>query len=504
MKYVIKTKSDLFTGVSLIILIPEEDLDIKALNAMQEEKPEFILPFHVRHVDKCIELTYHIEAHCKLQYIAGDYGANEYVFLWASILSPLQECSDWHMKTYSFLLHTEHLYYDKSKKTVSYVYIPSLSDCSDYNDLKEMATVLTKQISVKDTALENKVLRIIMKEFTPKDFMLTLRQYTPEFTMLAIKPSIAEPLSKADVEPLVLSAVESESSTDGNIIKQDAKCAYDKSKHGGNSKQNDSQCRESAHSHATRQDDCRDFTINMPVNESVKKGSNAKNHNAKHVIDESKNANKNYGFFWFFRKKKDNEALNTKNAAICQQPHSSLDQSQLPTAKPKCITQLRPASPDVRLGVDTKPSQHNNQEVSVQAKLYNSHISAFDAQFTDDVTQSITPNENGGKLWLVGSILLPALIDVKMDKNEVFTIGRYDATIGRKQSSFEFERQTKAISRRHAAIERNEEKYNIIDLSSSAGTFVNGQKLPPNTPCQLSNGCRVSFGSSGADYVWEE
>jgi len=60
------------------------------------------------------------------------------------------------------------------------------------------------------------------------------------------------------------------------------------------------------------------------------------------------------------------------------------------------------------------------------------------------------------------------------------------------------------VSRRHAALERNADIYSIIDLSSSAGTYINGHKLPPNTPFELVNGYRVSFGNCGADYVWEQ
>ena len=60
------------------------------------------------------------------------------------------------------------------------------------------------------------------------------------------------------------------------------------------------------------------------------------------------------------------------------------------------------------------------------------------------------------------------------------------------------------MSRRHAAIEREESGYFLMDLASSAGTFVNGQKLIPNVPQALENGCRVSFGTGGADYIWNE
>ena len=122
----------------------------------------------------------------------------------------------------------------------------------------------------------------------------------------------------------------------------------------------------------------------------------------------------------------------------------------------------------------------------------------------NDDTQNFADVAAGTRLRHIGSVLLPPFIDVTIQKGEVFTVGRFDAAIGRQQSSFEFDKKTKAVSRRHAAIERGAESYSIIDLSSSGGTFVNGQRLPPNTPCELGQGCRVSFGNAGADYVWEE
>lgn len=108
-------------------------------------------------------------------------------------------------------------------------------------------------------------------------------------------------------------------------------------------------------------------------------------------------------------------------------------------------------------------------------------------------------------LRLVGDPSLPREIPVEIGAGQVFTIGRFDVSVGHAQSDFEFDKKTKAISRHHAAIERRADgSYVIVDLSSSAGTFVNGERLGANVPCRLTRGCRVAFGTSGADYIWEE
>lgn len=88
-------------------------------------------------------------------------------------------------------------------------------------------------------------------------------------------------------------------------------------------------------------------------------------------------------------------------------------------------------------------------------------------------------------------------------RGETFSIGRVDVALGRAQSDFEFPADTKAVSRRHAAISRDQGGYIIQDLGSKAGTFVNGAQLQPQVLYRLENGDVISFGNGGADYIWE-
>ena len=101
--------------------------------------------------------------------------------------------------------------------------------------------------------------------------------------------------------------------------------------------------------------------------------------------------------------------------------------------------------------------------------------------------------------------MLPVVIPVDIPRGEIFTIGRFDVSVGRKQSDFEFDKKTKAVSRRHAMIERKMDgSYVILDCGSKAGTYVNGEQLLPKTPYRIECGTRISFGTAGANYIWEE
>lgn len=50
------------------------------------------------------------------------------------------------------------------------------------------------------------------------------------------------------------------------------------------------------------------------------------------------------------------------------------------------------------------------------------------------------------------------------------------------------------ISRRHAVIRRTKEGYEITDLASTNGSWMNGMKLTPNRTYPLASGSQVRFG----------
>ncbi|MCL2152231.1 MAG: FHA domain-containing protein [Oscillospiraceae bacterium] len=106
-------------------------------------------------------------------------------------------------------------------------------------------------------------------------------------------------------------------------------------------------------------------------------------------------------------------------------------------------------------------------------------------------------------LRLIGLPGLPELIPLVLKEGQPYVIGRFDVNIGRKQCDFEFEKTTKTVSRRQAAVERVAYGYSITDLNSRAGTFVNGNSIIPGKPFPLRHGDQVSFGNAGVEYVFE-
>jgi len=146
--------------------------------------------------------------------------------------------------------------------------------------------------------------------------------------------------------------------------------------------------------------------------------------------------------------------------------------------------------------------------VQNRAQLAARYVAEYEQPSTDIIDPSMTDLgdvlEIGSKLHRSSHLYnLPETIFLPL-QSQPFIIGRFDISIGRKQGDFEFEKNTKAVSRRHAAIERTVRGTIVTDLISRAGTFINGQRISPGEPYLLKDGDHLSFGNAGADYIFEE
>lgn len=453
--YQLETKSDFQSGTTLVLSLPEEEVDQKALYTMAANRPEFLLPFRYKMVDGQVELSYQIGKKNKLAYVSGPCTTEEYVDLWVEILQPLLDCDDWFMNSYSFVLDAEHLYCDKNRKSVGLIYIPSVIPASDYELLKGMVAKVARMNPVEDVHLENKVMWAL-QEFNPKDFLQILKPYRSqkiEQNRMPIAPPI--PPSPPMEESSLKQSVKSMIPPIPQVFKETSEPPVMPPK------QESSVRRPS------------DIEIHFPQEDPKEKKQKEKKEKKGGLFGfkkesapkekKVKSEEKESRGFWGKKKEKNQQIL--EGAAAVSEP------------------------PEM--------------EILQQSGFAPAQKSAFEEE-RFDVTELDIDESEGAKFRYVGYENHPRVIDVNIRENGIFTIGRFDPSVGVKQCSFEFDKRTKAVSRRHAAVERKGEKYFLVDLSSSAGTYINGQKLPPNTPVKLERGCRVAFGHSGADYVWEE
>ncbi len=472
MIYEIQSKSDFSTGATLVVRIPEDDFDHQAFYTVERDWPSFLLPFRCHSVDGQVECTYHLGAATKLQYRFGSRSAKEYIEFWKQILLPLLECDDWFLQPYSFVLDPAYLYIDREAEHVLYVYIPTKKSCGGAKDLRDMVAALARQNPATEHELENMALRAIMEDFRPKEFLQMIKGFDrseagakKQSGYLYEHPTAAEmPMySQSPVAPQPIyqpvQAVQPPAPQPVSSVPQPEYTPVPRQSPGG------------------PDDIVIEFDDKKKKDKKTKKEKSVKEKKEKPVkekkekpIKEKKGWNK---------KEKGNEIL------------LGAEYEEMFAPKPAYMPQSAAVAAPAVSPVPFVPSAHSVPPVVQQAEEY------------DDVTQ-LEDMSAGARLRLVGAPTFPSSILVTVASGRPFTIGRFDVSVGHQQSDFEFDKKSRGVSRHHAVIERDGNgNYWLIDLSSTAGTFVGGKRLTPNVPEYLQSGCTVSFGTSGADYIWE-
>lgn len=452
MTYQIESKSDL-SGALLVVRFPERELDAKALYTIQADPPDFLVPFRFRCVDGEAECTYQLGGRSRLLYRCAGRAPGELVGFWERVLQPLLDCGDWFLKPFSFVLDARYLYTDREGRSVSYLYIPSKEDCSGPDALRELATELAQKNPSVDAELEVKVLRAIMQDFQPSAFLQMLREVQPSVLAQKLTPPVQAPVPpRAGPEAQCPPAAPEPPGSD-RVPRAPEPPAPGR-----------------VHRTAEPQ---MDGDIQIHLSGGGKKPPKPKK--------EKKSL--------FGHKEKKEEKKEKKEGGL-------FGRKKQPDAPREIIlgaaAEAAPPSPGA-----AAPSPAGSAFIGASVSM---------PEEEDGVTMILEPVTPGGcRFRLVGEPGLPREIPVVLEPGGVFTIGRFDVSVGRRQSDFEFEGKTKAVSRHHAAVERTPDGgYVLVDLDSAAGTFVGGERLTPNVARRLSSGDRVAFGIAGADYIWEE
>ena len=431
------------TGAVVVIRFPENELDENALYTIKDDMPDFLVPFGYRIIDGMVECTYQTGRCAKLKYYFEDKGKtlHEYPRFWQQIIQPLLDCGDWFMSPFNFVLDTQYLYTEEKKAKVKYLYIPMRHPYETMEHLRDLVIELVHKNPVDDPEIENMVLKAIMQQFQPYAFLQML------------KDAEAKKLPEENLSPAQ------------NMPKQEQV----KHEYAPVPEQPAQMVTPVAPMERVREP--QKNVLEQKVDEIIIDfGENPTGKNKK---KEEKPAKKRKGFKELFSKK---------------------DAAAVPD--------------EIRFGAaDKEVKREENAAQPVKRDMRELQANVYfppEPESEDGVTQ-LDEADNYTGFRLRSDAKLPSQIIVDIQPGECFSIGRLDISVGHQQSNFEFAPNTKAVSRHHAAIERHKDgTYGIVDLRSSAGTFVNGKKLTPNVEHPLCPNDFVSFGTSGADYTWNE
>ena len=76
--------------------------------------------------------------------------------------------------------------------------------------------------------------------------------------------------------------------------------------------------------------------------------------------------------------------------------------------------------------------------------------------------------------------------------------------IGTLKTKVDYVIDSRSVSRFHAKIEQESEQFFLVDLNSTNGTFVNGQRLEPNEKCMIYPGDLIAFAEIGYRFGKEQ
>ncbi len=501
MMYDIKEKNDFDVGTIFTFKIPIEEVDNNALRTIQNDAPKFLLPFKCRVIDDMLEITYKVGTFAKFSYMGKLSSVDEYKNLWMNILTPLKSCGDWFLKPNSFYLDYKYLYYNENTKDILYIYLPTLKPVSSEEAMKE----LIKDIAIKNQDISPKLGMNIMgamRNFNFTSFLNLIRNFSEENEVVngnvaqsftpqqpvanqskrydmpktdvkkanSFTPTVAKTKSEIkNPKPTPLAPVKNEPQGEINI---DYPIALEEG--------------ETELFAEGFEKFFKDPLQKMKL--PFDKSKQEKQEKQEQYAEPSKQKKSIFGKFGRV------EALIKKgNTGDVESPKIEIQDDYPIVINPEMQPQLQP-----QLQPQGQPQQyaHSNNNINVQMQ--------YGSDVENDETQLEEFASTGPRFVYIGNKNHPREIAVNIHVGQFFTIGRYNAILGQAQHDFEFDNNTKAVSRKHAGVERVQNGYLIVDMNSSAGTFLDGNKLPVNAPFQLKPGAKVSFGTSGADYIWQE
>jgi hypothetical protein len=113
---------------------------------------------------------------------------------------------------------------------------------------------------------------------------------------------------------------------------------------------------------------------------------------------------------------------------------------------------------------------------------------------TDELLQHLQPPETSPEIG-IAFFFTDEKLPFELRTDNEFVMGRKtDETPEKIVDLINYDAFGHGVSRRHAKIRRTETGYEIIDLESTNGTWVNEQRLTPNRPYPLPSGALIRLG----------
>ncbi|MBD5552389.1 MAG: FHA domain-containing protein [Lachnospiraceae bacterium] len=443
-------------------------LDEIAVNVLQEDCPDFLIPFRLMSRNDNNLLRYKLINAIALEYSNLTLPGAAFAEMYLSLLKPFLKGKDWFLNYHNICIDKKYVYLNKELTQAFYIYIPEESCCNSDEEILHFFQAVLNNVTITDdssfmvrlyqyfsrgdTTLsdlylivedENKKIKSVVSAGEVKSQTYTAPQTVPEINAAErerVQP-VEAPVQRQEIPAPV--SVEKEKKT---------------GLFGGGKKKG-----KKAESSAV-----------SPEVSFGADGFGSDDEVMKALFGEEK------------KKKKEKPLKQKKEKVFSEEKGKGLFGGR------KKSTVVPEA--DHESAVSEKQDAVNSQSGYMQQDYIQNSIPEPLMSGEDDTTEICEDGmeQVGGYLELMdGSIQgAPVRIELSFDKPYI-TLGRNSSNSVKPDVLFDSE--LKRIGRMHARIEKREDAPYIIDLGSANHTSLNGQVLIPNCPYPLKNGDELTF-----------
>lgn len=468
-------------GNYLNIALPlQAEVDEIAVRVMEEDCPEFLIPFRIVTVNGSTNLRYKLINTIALAYSERNLSKQQFVKLFMDLLTPFMKGKDWFLDYHNLCIDPRYVFINKMNHGVSLIYVPENSYRYSDEEIKKFFKDLFTEITIADDpgfqvtmfryfGNEDSNLADLYQILLQEQKKTGMEQAAvPQYTAQNITPAMAmrETVPSQTTSQMPAKKVETVSQTaSAAVAAPTGKQTEPHTKNGGKftlfGGKKESEPKKAADPVPVQKEELfaglddmsdSDAAVSALFGDTPKK---------------KKEKKEGGGFSLFGGKKKEQNSISTVSTqASTDRPQNALAQQP--------VMQQAPA-----------------QQMTIGG--FNGGGFQMVSAAMDESTEIAGEDYRGGAcLELIESAVPGAIPRISLDFAGPFiTIGR--ASSDEIQPDVAFSKDFSRIGRKHARIERSGSGYSIIDLGSANHTLVNNQVLIPNQPYPLPDGGEVTF-----------
>lgn len=477
-------------GNYLNIALPlTAEVDEIAVRVMEEDCPDFLIPFRLVTVNGSTNLRYKLINTIALAYSDRNLSKQQFVKLFMDLLTPFMKGKDWFLDYHNLCIDPRYVFINKMNNGVSLIYVPENSYRYSDEEIKKFFKNLFTEITISDDpGFQVTMFRYFGNEDSNLAdlYQILLQEQkktgmgqtaVPQYATQTAAPSLTPGETAAQPRTVSQNSTfqtppqnagnmsQTAAASAGKPAEQHAKSGGKFSLFGGKKDSEPKKAADPGPAAAPAQNE--DLFAGLGDMSDSDAAVNALFGDNSKKKKEKEKKEKDGGFSLFGGKKKEQNATPAAPA-------------QATTARPQNTSAQQPV-------MQQAPAQQ-----MATGGFPGGGFQMMSAAM-DESTEIAGEDYRGGAcLELIESAVPGAIPRISLDFAGPFiTIGRTSSD--ETQPDVAFSKDFSRIGRKHARIERSGSGYCIIDLGSANHTLVNNQVLIPNQPYPLPDGGEVTF-----------